>query len=97
MTQTRTTITAEAARRTGLRQHDVRQALEAIIAVCQEELVAGGRIELSNFLVLEVRRITRRRAGLIRRGDREVRPAGTYHRVTVRPCRALQRRIRRGK
>ena len=50
---------AEVGRRTRLRNHDVQKMLEALVEVWTEELADGGRIELENFLVLEVRQIDR--------------------------------------
>lgn len=50
---------AEVGWRTRLRNHDVQKMLEALIEVWSEELTDSGRIELENFLVLEVKRIDR--------------------------------------
>ncbi len=50
---------AEVGRRTRLRNHDVQKMLEALIEVWSDELAQEGRIELENFLVLEVKRIDR--------------------------------------
>jgi len=55
---------AEVGRRTRLRNHDVQKMLEALVEVWSEELAQEGRIELENFLVLEVKRVDRgERAG----------------------------------
>jgi len=50
---------AEVGRRTRLRNHDVQKMLEALIEVWSEELTQAGRIELENFLVLDVKNINR--------------------------------------
>ena len=50
---------AEVGRRTRLRNHDVQKMLETLVEVWSEELAQAGRIELENFLVLEVKRIDR--------------------------------------
>lgn len=50
---------AEIGRRTRLRNHDVQRMFEALIAVWTDELAQGGRIEIQNFLVLEVRQVDR--------------------------------------
>ena len=50
---------AEVGRRTRLRNHDVQKMIEALVEVWSEELADGGRIELENFLVLEVKSIDR--------------------------------------
>src|SRR5476649_1061902 len=39
--------------KTRLRNHDIQQVVETLLEVWTEELVAGGRIEIQNFLVLE--------------------------------------------
>ena len=49
----------EIGRRTRLKNRDVQLMLETLIDVWTEELVAGGRIELENFLVLETQTIDR--------------------------------------
>lgn len=49
----------EIGRRTRLKNRDVQLMLETLINVWTEELVAGGRIELENFLVLETQTIDR--------------------------------------
>ncbi|MEQ8676547.1 MAG: HU family DNA-binding protein [Aggregatilineales bacterium] len=49
----------EIGRRTRLKNQDVQLMLETLIDVWMEELVAGGRIELENFLVLETQTIDR--------------------------------------
>ena len=55
----------EVGQRTRLRNHVVQKMLEALVEVWSEELVQEGRIEVENFLVLEVKRIDRgERAGL---------------------------------
>jgi nucleoid DNA-binding protein len=46
-------------RRTRLRNHDVQRMFEALIEVWTEELASGGRIEIQNFLVLEVKQVDR--------------------------------------
>ena len=59
MALTKNKMVSEIGRRTRLRNHDVQQVIEALIQVWTEELASGGRIELQNFLVLEVQRIDR--------------------------------------
>lgn len=49
----------EIGRRTRLKNRDVQLMLETLINVWTEELVAGGRIELENFLVLATQTIDR--------------------------------------
>lgn len=49
----------EIGRRTRLKNRDVQLMLETLIDVWTEELVAGGKIELENFVVLETQIIDR--------------------------------------
>jgi len=60
----------EIGRRTRLKNRDVQLMLESLIDVWTEELVAGGRIELENFLVLETQTIDRgENAGTLKGGE----------------------------
>lgn len=68
--------------------------LEALVEVWMEELAAGGRIEIQNFLVLEVREVDRGEnagqllvSGKLRRAPRKVRQ------VVVRVSRRLRGRL----
>jgi nucleoid DNA-binding protein len=66
--------------------------LEALTEVWSEELASGGRIELENFLVLEVQRIDRgERRGMLSTGE----PRRVISRLVVRPSRQLRERLRR--
>ena len=49
----------EIGRRTRLKNREVQLMLETLIDIWTEELVAGGRIELENFIVLETKIIDR--------------------------------------
>lgn len=70
MTLTKNKMIREIGRRTRLKNRDVQAMLEALIDVWTEELVAGGRIELENFFVLEVQTIDRgENAGALKGGD----------------------------
>jgi nucleoid DNA-binding protein len=59
MTLTKKHMVSEIGRRTRLKNRDVQAMLEALVDVWTEELVAGGRIEIENFLVLETQTIDR--------------------------------------
>jgi nucleoid DNA-binding protein len=64
--------------------------LEVLVEVLTEELASGGRIELQDFLVLEVKRIDRgERRGMLRSGE----PRRVIHRLVVRPSKKLKARI----
>lgn len=53
MTLNKNKIVREIGRRTRLKNREVELMLEMLIDDWTEELVAGGRVELENFLVLE--------------------------------------------
>lgn len=90
MTLTKNTMVREIGRRTRLKNRDVQLMLETLIDVWTEELVAGGKIELEHFLVLETQTIDRgENAGIL--GDSE---APRYlRRVVVRGSKQLKHRI----
>src|SRR5215470_5934524 len=88
---------AEVGRRTRLRNHDVQKMLETLVEVWSEELVQEGRIELENFLVLEVKRVDRgEQAGALRMGGKLRDAPRIIRKVTVRPSKSLKRRLRTG-
>jgi nucleoid DNA-binding protein len=90
MSLTKNTMVSEIGRRTRLRNHDVQRMLEALTEVWSEELASGGRIELENFLVLEVQRIDRgERRGMLSTGE----PRRVIHRLVVRPSKSLRKRL----
>lgn len=70
MTLNKNKMVREIGRRTRLKNRDVQLMLETLIDVWTEELVADGRIELENFLVLETQTIDRgENAGTLKSGD----------------------------
>ncbi len=91
MALTKNKMVSEIGRRTRLRNHDVQQVIEALIQVWTEELACCGRIELENFLVVEVQRIDRgERRGMLSTGQ----PRQVIHRLVVRPSKRLRDRLR---
>ena len=58
-TLTKQRLAREVGRRTHLTNAAADAALEAVIAILSEQLAAGGRVELANFLTLEVQPYTR--------------------------------------
>jgi nucleoid DNA-binding protein len=85
---------AEVGRRTRLRNHDVQKMLEALIEVWSEELAADGRIELENFLVLEVKRIDRgEQAGALLIGGKLCHAPRVIKKLIVRPSKSLKRKL----
>ncbi|MBZ0296631.1 MAG: HU family DNA-binding protein [Anaerolineae bacterium] len=59
MTLTKNKMIRKIGQRTRLRNRDVQMMLEALVEVWAEELINGGRIEMENFLVIEVQNIDR--------------------------------------
>jgi nucleoid DNA-binding protein len=90
MTLNKKIMVREVSRRTGISNREVQQVIEALVDVWTEELVAGGRIELENFMVLETKMIDRgANAGKLKGGD-----APRYvRRVVVRGSRKLKGRL----
>jgi nucleoid DNA-binding protein len=86
---------AEAGRRTRLRNHDVQKMLEVLVEVWSEELIQEGRIEMENFLVLEVKRIDRgEQSGTLLIGGKLRRAPRVVKKLTVRPSKSLKTRLR---
>lgn len=70
MTLTKNKMVREIGRRTRLKNREVQMMLDALVEVWAEELVAGGKIELENFLVMEVQTIDRgEQRGMLSSGD----------------------------
>ena len=59
MTLTKRKLVTEIGQRTRLKNRDVQAVVEALIDVCTEAIVNGEKIELENFLVIEVHTIQR--------------------------------------
>ncbi len=92
MALTKKTMVSEIGRRTRLRNHDVQRVVETLVDVWAEELASGGRIELENFLVLEVQRIDRgEQRGMLSTGQ----PRRVIHRLMVRPSKKLKEQLNR--
>ena len=90
MTLNKNRMVREVGRRTRLPNREVQKMLETLIELWSESLVAGKRIELENFLVLETKTIDRgENAGTLRTGQapRHVR------RVVVRVSKRLKGRL----
>lgn len=90
MTLNKNKMVREVGRRTRLQNRVVHLMLEALIDVWTEELVAGGRIELENFLVLETQTIDRgENAGTLTSGE----APRIIRRVSLRLSKKLKRNI----
>lgn len=83
-------IVREIGRRTRLKNRDVQLVLETLIDVWTEELVADGKIELENFIVLETRIIDRgEQSGTLTSGE----APRLIRRIVMRVSKHLKRRI----
>jgi nucleoid DNA-binding protein len=90
MTLNKNKMVREIGRRTRLKNRDVQLVLETLVDVWTEELVAGGRIELENFLVLETQTIDRgEQRGTLTSGK----APRIIRRVTLRVSRSLKARL----
>jgi len=76
----------EIGRRTRLSNRDVKLMLETLVKVWTEELVSGGRIELENFLVLDVQTVERVANCLL--------PEHRFRRITVRASKVFRNRLK---
>lgn len=85
MALTKNKMIAEIGRRTRLRNRDVKLMLETMMEVWTEELVSGGRIELENFLVMEV-------VGIERSSNRLL-SGQKFRQIIVRTSKALRDRL----
>jgi nucleoid DNA-binding protein len=72
------------------KNRDVQAMLEALVDVWTEELVAGGRIEIENFLVLETQTIDRGENAGTLTGEHAPR---YVRRVIVRGSKRLKREL----
>ena len=90
MTLNKKKMVREIGRRTRLKNRDVQLMLETLIDVWTEELVAGGRIELENFFVLETQTIDRgEQRGTLTSGE----APRIIRRVVVRSSKRLKAKL----
>jgi hypothetical protein len=94
MTLTKNKMVREIGRRTRLKNHDVQAMLETLVDVWTEELVSGGRIELENFIVLEVQQINRgNNSGILRnRADFYSAPR-IIRQITIRTSKFIRQKL----
>jgi nucleoid DNA-binding protein len=72
----------------------VQKMLEALVEVWSEELAQEGRIEVENFLVLEVKHMDRgERAGPLLIGGKLRHAPRFIKRLVVRPSKSLKQRL----
>ena len=90
----RSTI-VEVGRRTRTRNYEVQRLFETLVEVWSEALVRGEKIEIENFLILELHTITRHgRLGTLMKGDREIKIPAKRREVRVRLSKHLKTAIR---
>lgn len=85
MTITKNATVREIGRRTRLKNRDVRRMLETLVEVWTEELISGGRVELENFIVIDVQTIERAANRLLSKR--------TFRQITVRTSKALREKL----
>lgn len=94
MTLNKNKMIREIGRRTRLKNREVQLVLETLIDVWTEELVAGGKIELENFLVLETQIIDRgENAGTLTNGRISYKPNRQIRRLSLRTSKVLRSRL----
>lgn len=94
MTLNKNKMIREIGRRTRLKNRDVQLVLETLINVWTEELVAGGRIELENFLVLETQTIDRgENPGRLKNGSQSYPAPRMIRRLIAKPSKSLKNRL----
>ncbi len=90
----RSTI-VEVGRRTRMRNYEVQRLFETLVEVWSEALARGEKIEIENFLILELHTITRHgRLGTLLKGDRELMIPAKRREVRVRLSKHLKAAIR---
>lgn len=90
----RSTI-VEVGGRTRMRNYDVQRMFETLIEVWSEALARGEKIEVENFLILELHTITRQgQLGTLLKGDREIWVPAKRREVRVRLSKHLKTVIR---
>jgi nucleoid DNA-binding protein len=96
MTLTKQKMVAEIGRRTRLRNRDVQVVLETLMEVWIEELANDGRIELENFLVIEVRTIKRDGLPFSETIALEIDETHQFKQVVIHASKHLRNRLRNG-
>lgn len=90
MTLTKKKMMREIGRRTRLTNREVQEVVETLVDVWTQALVDGEKIEIQNFLILEVQKIRRASNQIVLNGNSI--PL-QYNRVTVRASKALRSKL----
>lgn len=85
MSLNRKKMVREIGKRTRLSNREVDRVIGTLVAVWTDELVAGGRIEIEHFLVLDVQTIDRT-------GNRLV-PGRRFRQLTLRVSKVLREKL----
>ncbi len=87
MTLTKKKMVREIGRRTRLTNREVQEVVEALVDVWTEALVEGEKIEIQNFLVLEVKEINR---GKKNSNHLQFQSQRLFNRITLRASKKLR-------
>lgn len=96
MTLTKNKMIAEIGRRTRLKNRDVQAVIEALVEVCTEAIVSEERIELENFLVIEVRTIERSALAFAESTESEIDEPHRFRQVVIHTSKRLRNRLKSG-
>lgn len=96
MTLTKHKMVAEIGRRTRLKNRDVQAVIESLIEVCTEAIVGEERIELENFLVIEVRTIKRDALAFTENTASEIDEPHQFRQVVIHTSKRLRNRLKSG-
>lgn len=89
-------MVAEIGRRTRLRNQDVQAVIEALVEVCTEAIVSEERIELENFVVIEVRTIKRDGLPFTETMALEIDEPHRFKQVVIHASKQLRTRLKNG-
>ena len=94
MTLNKQKMVREIGQRTRLTNREVQEVIEALVDVWTEELIAGGRIEIQNFLVLETKIIDRgEHRGMLNNGE----VPSIFRQVNLRVGKRFKRKLQESK
>ena len=93
MTLTKKKMVREIGRRTRLTNREVQEVVEALVDVWTEALVDGEKIEIQNFLILEVKHIHRRNALDQESSNSPIQRPPLIKRVVIRTSKSLRAKI----
>lgn len=96
MTLTKKKMVCEIGRRTRLTNKDVQEVVETLVDVWTEALIAGEKIEIENFIVLEVKLIDRgHNTGYLKNGSAQRKAPRYMNILTLRTSKYLKVRLQK--